>query len=159
MTGVQTCALPISRAGEGHAALDAAHRGGLDDWYSAADWLQREGWISAGDAEDLRTLWWVGRYIGNTDMHFGNVSFRLDSARPLRMLPAYDMLPMHFRPAVSGEVITRPLVFPFAPPSQASAAMHGAKVALSFWSSAAGDQRVSPEIGRASCRERVCWIV
>jgi hypothetical protein len=69
-------------------ALDSAYHGHLDNWVAAADRLQRDGWLGREDADTLRLLWWFGGLIGNTDMHFANVSLALDHARPLHLAPA-----------------------------------------------------------------------
>ena len=39
-----------------------------------------------------------GQLIGNTDRHFGNLSFYVEDTGTLRLAPAYDMLPMVFAP-------------------------------------------------------------
>ncbi|MCW1777683.1 hypothetical protein NB693_25720 [Pantoea ananatis] len=46
-----------------------------------------------------------GALIGNNDMHLGNAGLMGDL--PLALAPIYDMLPMAFRPAASGEVVER----------------------------------------------------
>lgn len=42
-------------------------------------------------------------------MHLGNAGLVLDNARPLALAlaPAYDVLPMAFRPAGNGKVVKR----------------------------------------------------
>ncbi len=35
--------------------------------------------------------------IGNTDMHYGNLSFISSHGRPYHLAPAYDILPMGVR--------------------------------------------------------------
>jgi hypothetical protein len=65
------------------------------------------------DSEDARRLRWLdvfGQLIGNTDRHFGNVSFLETREGSLRLAPVYDMLPMMFAPS-SMLVVDRP----FAP--------------------------------------------
>lgn len=39
-------------------------------------------------------------------MHFGNLSFVNDGSLPLSLAPAYDMLPMHFAPRSSGQIVS-----------------------------------------------------
>ena len=56
--------------------------------------------------------------IDNTDMHYGKVSLLLDRRRPLSLAPAYDMLPMLYRPDVDGALPERPFE-PAPPPPEA----------------------------------------
>jgi serine/threonine protein kinase HipA of HipAB toxin-antitoxin module len=48
----------------------------------------------------IATIDAFGQYIGNTGMHFGNLSFFVDDviAPKIRLAPVYDMLPMMWRP-------------------------------------------------------------
>ena len=56
---------------------------------------------SEADAS-ARLLFAYGSLIGNTDMHFGNLSFVGDGGTPYALSPAYDMLPMAFSPTAGG---------------------------------------------------------
>ncbi|MCD9032644.1 type II toxin-antitoxin system HipA family toxin YjjJ [Luteimonas sp. Y-2-2-4F] len=97
------------------ASIDAAFHGhGRIEWWRYAPQLEREGWIDTAAARDLAVLGWFGALIGNSDMHLGNAGLMLGDRRPLALAPAYDMLPMLFRPSVSGEVVARS--FEVSPP-------------------------------------------
>lgn len=133
-------------------ALDSAYYGHLDDWWSAADRLLRDGWLDASSADSLRVLWWTGRFIGNTDMHFANVSLEFTERRPLALAPAYDMVPMHYRPAASGEVTLTPLRLPIPPPGHREVARRAATIALAFWKRAAADIRISAPLRAEAAR-------
>lgn len=50
-------------------------------------------------------LWAFGTLIGNTDMHYGNLSFISCHGRPYHLAPAYDILPMGFAPKSGGEIV------------------------------------------------------
>ncbi|MEI7880654.1 MAG: HipA domain-containing protein [bacterium] len=90
------------------SALDAAFFGELQTpWTAAAERLQGGGWLTALEAEQVTLFWWFGALIGNTDMHYGNVSFFLNKTRPLSLAPSYDILPMLYRPDVEGELPER----------------------------------------------------
>lgn len=126
------------------ASLDAAHYGeGPREWWRFAAPLAREGWIARDDAVRLRRVWLFGALIGNSDMHLGNVAFEFGATPPFALCPAYDMLPMLFAPAASGEVVPR--AFELAPPHpdtledwHAAAAM-----AVDFWQQIAASEKIS----------------
>src|SRR5205814_2018318 len=109
-------------------ALDAQLHGRLDTWPRAADRLRSDGWLGAGDARALHELWWFGRLIANTDMHFGNMSLLLGDARPLRLAPIYDMLPMGFAPSATGELPQRELPIEPPPPEELGPWRRGAEL-------------------------------
>lgn len=116
------------------AAVDAAFHGhGRIDWWRYAQQLQRDGWLVADDAHRLRVLGWFGVLIGNTDMHLGNAALVLTDARPLALAPAYDMLPMLFRPASSGEVVEREFTVTPPLPEQRMEWSQAARAAGTFW--------------------------
>ena len=87
-------------------ALDAIHEafvpGPRQHWAATCDVLARSNRLPEEDARRVRLLRSFGRLIGNTDMHFGNLSLfveRHDLGRGrFRLAPVYDMLPMRWRP-------------------------------------------------------------
>ena len=126
------------------AAVDAAcHGHGRIDWWRYAAELERDGWIDAADARRLRVLGWFGALIGNSDMHLGNAGLLLVDDRPLALAPAYDMLPMMFRPATSGEVVERE--FQVAPPlpEQLAEWTEAAGAAAGFWGAVVDSEDIS----------------
>ncbi|HJR75105.1 MAG TPA: type II toxin-antitoxin system HipA family toxin YjjJ [Luteimonas sp.] len=126
------------------AALDSAYYGhGRIDWWRFAPQLQRDGWIDAGNARRLRILGWFGALIANSDMHLGNAGLILDDARPLTLAPAYDMLPMHFRPAASGEVVPRGYAVTLPTPESREDWRTAAGIARDFWNRVADEARIS----------------
>jgi hypothetical protein len=125
-------------------ALDAAYYGhGRIDWWRFAPELERDGWIDADSASRLRLYGWFGTLIANTDMHLANAALQLNDARPLPLLPAYDMLPMHFRPAPSGEVVERHYEVVLPTPEHRDDWHEAARTALGFWGRVANDPRIS----------------
>jgi hypothetical protein len=127
------------------AALDAGFYGhGRIAWSRFAPQLERDGWLSPEDARHLRLAGWFGELIANTDMHLGNASLLLADTRPLLLAPIYDMLPMRFRPASNGEVVTRLYTAPIPLPEERDDWTAIAPAALGFWQRVADDARISP---------------
>ncbi len=117
------------------AAIDAAFFGKPDTpWTAAADRLRNAGWLSSENSDKLSLLWWFGTLIGNTDMHYGNISLFLNRNRPLELAPSYDMLPMLYRPGIEGRLPEQPLS-PIPPPPESIAIWCRANdLATDFWS-------------------------
>ncbi len=86
------------------AALADCHIGRRDTWMSAAARLKAMGVISATSADTVRRAATFGQLIGNTDMHFGNLSFLFSFDTTLSLAPVYDMLPMMYSPHAGGEL-------------------------------------------------------
>lgn len=126
-------------------ALDAAYTGSdPGNWPVAAAALQREGLIGDDDAERIRRLHLFGRFIGNTDMHFGNLSFLCQPDRlRVELAPVYDMLPMHYRPGAGGAVHERPYLLP-VPVGAMDSWRWAGEAALVLWQRAAADERIGP---------------
>ncbi|MGH8026127.1 MAG: type II toxin-antitoxin system HipA family toxin YjjJ [Pseudoxanthomonas sp.] len=126
------------------AALDAAFHGhGRLDWWRFAPQLQREGWVDAENSRQLSVLGWFGALIANSDMHLGNAALIPTDARPLTLAPAYDMLPMHFRPAASGEVVPRDYAVFLPTPEFRDDWRVAATMALAFWRQVADTAAIS----------------
>ncbi|MGE3773169.1 MAG: type II toxin-antitoxin system HipA family toxin YjjJ [Gammaproteobacteria bacterium] len=127
-------------------ALDLAHYGhGRIDWWRFALELEADGWLDADDARRLRLYGWFGALIANSDMHLANVALQLRDVRPLPLLPLYDMLPMAFRPAGSGEVIERHYELVMPTPAQRDDWQAAADLARSFWERVADEPRISSD--------------
>lgn len=132
------------------AALDAAFYGhGARAWYEYAPRLQQDGWLDAGDARQLALTGWFGELIGNSDMHLGNVSLELRDRRPLPLAPVYDMLPMRWRPAATGEVLPAERTPEWRPrlplPQQTDDWLAAAELALQFWREVIATDRISDD--------------
>ena len=83
------------------AAVADQYVGHRNGWSAAAADLTALGRISRRDACAIERAVLFGRLIGNTDMHFGNLSFFFSPGRGLRLAPLYDMLPMMYAPSVA----------------------------------------------------------
>ena len=100
----------IGPAGRTHVvALGAVHSafvpGNYVNWAGSCEALARQGRLAAQDAQHAAFLLQFGRLIGNTDMHSGNLSVKVQGhtlaeiARgQFELAPCYDMLPMRFKP-------------------------------------------------------------
>jgi hypothetical protein len=131
------------------SALDAAFFGQLQTpWTLAAERLQGGGWLTAREADLLKLLWWFGALIGNTDMHYGNVSLFLDRRRPLSLAPSYDMLPMLYRPDLEGGLPERPFTPPPPPPDALPFWAPASAMAETFWTRVAAAHAVSESFRR-----------
>lgn len=124
-------------------SLDAAFFGEIHTpWSAAAERLEQSGWIRTDDAQNLRTMWHFGELIGNTDMHYGNVSFALQPARPVTIAPVYDMLPMGYRPGPEGRL---PDAITSKPSREAIADERARGLAAGFWSEVASSSMISED--------------
>ncbi|MDA3924981.1 MAG: type II toxin-antitoxin system HipA family toxin YjjJ [Kiritimatiellae bacterium] len=115
-------------------ALDAAFTGiNGTPWNRAASILHKAGFIDTENARCLSLAWWFGTLIGNSDMHYGNISLFLEPEPPLQLTPLYDMLPMRYRPGAEGSLPTDTLKFIPPPPEEQEVWNKAATLALHFW--------------------------
>lgn len=77
------------------------------NWTTVARELGRLGQLSREDVATVEMLDLFGSLIGNTDKHHGNIAVAWTFDKPHRLLDAYDMLPMLYRPNAHGEIIAR----------------------------------------------------
>ncbi|WIG94095.1 type II toxin-antitoxin system HipA family toxin YjjJ [Myxococcus sp. SDU36] len=108
------------------------HEGKGSTWTSAARYLLERQSISDEDARRVRWLDTFGQLTGNTDRHFGNLSFFEDGPQRFRLAPAYDMLPMMFAP-VGTSIVER--TFEPRPPTAETLDVwsDAARHALAYW--------------------------
>ena len=129
----------IGAAGRRHIVpLEAVHAafvpGPRQHWAASCKLLARQRRLPSDVPGQVNALMHFGRLIGNSDMHFGNLSLAVatpeDVARGrFTLAPVYDMLPMRWRPDVhSGGFDWLP--FTPEPHDLASAAR---PVALRYW--------------------------
>jgi hypothetical protein len=131
------------------SALDAAFFGQQQTpWTSAAERLHRGGWLTALDASQLKLLWWFGALIGNTDMHYGNISLYLERQLPLSLAPSYDMLPMLYRPDLEAGLPERQFTPPPPPPEALPFWTPASAMAETFWTRVADASMISESFKR-----------
>ena len=121
-------------------ALDAVHEafvaGARQNWAASCDALVLQRRMSPLDASAVRALFDFGHLIGNTDMHFGNLSLWADDpAKPqFTLAPLYDMLPMRWRTdGFHGLQDYAPFEPRRAPAAADDGATSARSVALVFW--------------------------
>jgi hypothetical protein len=118
--------------------------------------------LSAEHAEHLVWSDTFGDLIGNTDRHFGNVSFFTEEAEKLTLdlTPVYDMLPMAFAPKDANVV---PATFTPHPPTALN--LHvwddAAKHALEYWNRLGNEAGLSVGFREicSSCRDTVARLI
>ncbi len=122
--------------------VDDEFFGRRDTWCAMADRLKKAWMLSSGDASALRLLSLFGGMIANTDQHFGNASLipTDELLTRFRLAPAYDMLPMLYRP-LNGEALCPTFIPP--PPTPLREWSDAHRLALVFWERAARDERIS----------------
>lgn len=122
-------------------ALDAAFIGvGSADWGMLGEQLAAARLITPQTAAQMAQLYWFGRFIGNSDMHLGNIGFHLTDEGPLALSPVYDMLPMYMASS-SGGNLRQLLPLTIGAPARAGQAAHIAwavPLAMAFWQQVAG---------------------
>jgi hypothetical protein len=121
--------------------VDAEYMGQGQGWAATATSLYQKKLL---DEESWTHIVWselFGTWIGNTDMHLGNISLS-PQEQGFRLLPLYDMLPMSLAP-LHGE----PPVAEFRPPirlaNQAQAWVSAGKAAAEYWQRLADDAKLS----------------
>ena len=131
--------------------VGAAHAGfvpgGYNNWAATCEALSMQKRLDATEAATARLLLQFGRLIGNTDMHSGNLSLMVDQAGlskgRFKLAPAYDMLPMRWRPdPMAGGAAD------YAPFELDMVSMGGPArpLALQFWIALTQRLEVSPEL-------------
>jgi len=124
-------------------SVDSELYGFQDNWIDAANRLTADRRMPNSDAASMRWLSVFGNLIGNNDQHFGNISLTMTLGnRQFCLAPAYDMLPMVYRP-VDGAVPAQTFIPPSAAPKAPEAWDTALKCALLFWERAANEPRIS----------------
>lgn len=134
----------------------AGARTGLN-WITLGEVLSAQGLLSEDHLRNIAAVFLFGQYIGNTDMHHGNLSFLVeDVMKPILVpTPVYDMLPMLWRPGIhSGELSTVPVAALPQPTGYAAQAALAKKWAQIYWERATDLAALSPALREASAINR-----
>ena len=135
-----------------------------DNWSHACHRIAAEPTLSLtqDDLDRVVRLDTFGDLIGNTDRHFGNLSFFAEEARKLTLTPTpvYDMLPMVFAPVGTSLVERR---FNPRPPTILNRRIwpEVASLALQYWERIGDERALSPGFRRiaAECRATLARLV
>lgn len=134
------------------AAIADHFLGRRDNWISAATALARSGRISPHDEELIRRLMTFGQLIGNTDMHFGNLSFYFSLGASLSLAPAYDMLPMLYAPITGDQLPQRNFEPPLPTADTLDIWPATVDLATQYWRDVASHDLVSREFAELARR-------
>lgn len=126
------------------AAIDDHRFGFRDSWSACAVRMQHEKMITAEEARQIIMLDTFGGMIANTDRHFGNISLFIDDF-VYSLAPAYDMLPMLYRPAETGDVVSREFSPPYPDALNREVWRDALEMALEYWRRLSGMTELSPE--------------
>ncbi len=135
------------------AAIADHHLGRRDSWVGAANALRAIDRLSSADHQSIRRLATFGQLIGNTDMHFGNLSFFFSFGARLALAPAYDMLPMLYAPVAGDAGLPTRLFEPPLPTADNLDVWRSvAEVAQEFWRLVSEHELVSTEFAAQARR-------
>ena len=126
-------------------------------WVASCEALVAQALLPVADLRSVVLTYLFGQYIGNTDMHFGNLSFFVDDVAHPRftITPVYDMLPMMWRPNIhSGMLELDPVRPQLQPAGYGAEAGLAREWALDYWQCAADLTGLSAAMRRA-CGQNV----
>jgi HipA-like C-terminal domain len=109
------------------------------NWVTTSEALADQGLIAAQELSQIATIFAFGHYIGNTDMHSGNLSFFVDDVitPKIRLAPVYDMLPMMWKPDPHQGLSDSPVRQQFIPAGFTAEQAQAREWAVEFWEQAA----------------------
>ena len=137
------------------ASIDAEFSGEGHDWIATLRQLVQTKLVDKTDLQTASHAQLFGQWIGNTDMHLGNLSFRPE-ANGFRLLPLYDMAPMRWAP-VRGELPLNPaLTPPVRDPDNKESWFKIGALAMKYWRQLADAEHLSTTF-RAIADETRLW--
>lgn len=114
-------------------------------WTAVAREMGRLGKLTVEDVARVAVLDLYGALIGNTDRHHGNMAVTWTADGKRRLVEAYDMLPMLYRPIANGEVIEREWMPHLGTQLDLRHLGVCCRMALAFWKDVMVDPRISGE--------------
>ncbi len=142
------------------SALHSRFIGGPQrNWVTSIEALADKKHIARTEVATTRTLFAFGQLIGNTDMHFGNLSFIAASANAISrkrfsLAPMYDMLPMRFAPGMHDAFVYAPFDVALLEGIPTSIIARALALAREFWQANADDEAVAAD-WRIFCTHRI----
>jgi hypothetical protein len=126
------------------ASIDAEFSGEGHDWVTTLRQLVQTRLVDEVDLQTASHAQLFGQWIGNTDLHLGNLSFRPE-VNGFRLLPLYDMAPMRWAP-VRGELPQDTMLTPPVRDHRDEEAWFkiGA-LAIEYWRRLADEERLSSD--------------
>ena len=112
-------------------------------WTAVARELGRLGELAEKDIVTVEILDLFGALIGNTDKHHGNIAVAWTFERKHRLLDAYDMLPMLYRPNSHGEIVAREWTPSYMGRLELRHLSKCHDMAMQFWRGVLNDSRIS----------------
>lgn len=134
--------------------VDAEFVGEGQSWSRVGQGLCGQGLLAKSSAQTLAWLETFGSWIGNSDMHLGNITLR-PGIDMFSLHPIYDMLPMRFAPA-RGELPKVHLRPPIRTRANEDVWASAGECATLYWGSLAETGRLSDDfrfIADAQARE------
>ncbi|MEO6292220.1 MAG: HipA domain-containing protein, partial [Burkholderiaceae bacterium] len=133
--------------------------GSRQNWAASCDKLAELGHLPQQDAQTVHVLLYFGRLIGNTDMHFGNLSLAVtDMARlthpKFSLAPCYDMLAMAYKPSeFKNELGYSALEVPRQPLGMHAPWQQALAMAKEFWQTLGDADAVSADLRRVALNQ------
>jgi HipA-like C-terminal domain len=155
----------VGQSGKRHVVpLAPIHKafvgGSRHNWAASCDKLAELGHLPRQDAQTMHVLLYFGRLIGNTDMHFGNLSLVVSDMSRLSnpkfsLAPCYDMLTMAYKPGEfrSGASYD-PLEVPRQPLGAAVPWQQALTISKEFWETLENAEAVSADMRRVAMHQR-----
>jgi HipA-like C-terminal domain len=153
----------IGRFGKRHVVpLTPVHKhfvgGSQQNWAATCDKLADLGHLPHQDAHTVHALLYFGRLIGNTDMHFGNLSLAVNDMSKLvnpkfSLAPCYDMLTMAYKPNAFTDGYAA-LEVPRQPLGADATWQQALTMAKEFWETLGNSEAVSADLRRVAVNQR-----
>jgi hypothetical protein len=121
-----------------HAVHAAFNTGAQQHWANSIAQLAAQKRIAYDAVATTQTLYAFGQLIGNTDMHFGNLSVIAESPQGIAkgrftLAPCYDMLPMRFAPNAHSDLDYTPFATELSAALPESVKKIARAMASEFW--------------------------
>ncbi len=125
------------------ASIDAEFAGEGQDWIATLRQLVQTKLVDKADLQTASQAQLFGQWIGNTDMHLGNLSFRPEE-NGFRLLPLYDMAPMRWAPMRGELPQDLALTPPVRDPDNEEPWFRIGALTIEYWRRLADEERLSP---------------